>query len=93
MNFSELEAGDMLLARDNLSLVTAADEEVTLRLTQYLVPAVFGIIFTLGLLGNFMVIGVVRISPPANFGFTVPNSNFNVHRFTATHGFGTRPTC
>ena len=51
----------MLLARDNLSLVTAADEEVTLRLTHYLVPAAFGLIFTLGLLGNFMVIGVVRM--------------------------------
>ena len=50
----------MLLARDNLNL-TAEDEEVTLRLTHYLVPVAFGLIFTLGLLGNFMVIGVVRI--------------------------------
>ena len=60
MNFSDLESGDMLLARDNLNL-TAEDEEVTLRLTHYLVPVAFGLIFTLGLLGNFMVIGVVRI--------------------------------
>ena len=60
MNFSDLESGDMLLSRDNLNL-TAEDEEVTLRLTHYLVPVAFGLIFTLGLLGNFMVIGVVRI--------------------------------
>ena len=50
----------MLLARDNLSLAMAEDEAVTLRLTNYLVPAAFGLILTLGLLGNFMVIGVVR---------------------------------
>ena len=50
----------MLLSHDNLNL-TAEDEEVTLRLTHYLVPIAFGLIFTLGLLGNFMVIGVVRI--------------------------------
>ena len=61
MNTSDLEAGgDMLLARDNLSsLAMAEDEAVTLRLTNYLVPAAFGLILTLGLLGNFMVIGVV----------------------------------
>ena len=57
MNFSDLESGDMLLSQDNL---TAEDEEVTLRLTHNLVPVAFGLIFTLGLLGNFMVIGVVR---------------------------------
>ena len=65
MNTSDLEAGDMLLARDNLSsLAMAEDEAVTLRLTNYLVPAAFGLILTLGLLGNFMVIGVVRDENP-----------------------------
>ena len=59
MNISSVEAGDMLLPRDNLSLALAGDEEVMLRLTTYLVPAAFGLILTLGVLGNFMVIGVV----------------------------------
>ena len=62
MNFSHPSQADMLLARDNLSLAAAGDKEVTLRLTNYLVPAAFGLILTLGLLGNFMVIGVVRFS-------------------------------
>ena len=59
MNISRVRAGDMLLPRDNLSLAIAGDEEVMLRLTTYLVPAAFGLILTLGVLGNFMVIGVV----------------------------------
>ena len=59
MNISSVEAADLLLPRDNLSLAMAGNEEVTLRLTNYLVPAAFGLILTLGVLGNFMVIGVV----------------------------------
>ena len=49
----------MLLSHGNLSLGTSEAEEVTMRLTHYFVPATFGLIFTLGLLGNFMVIAVV----------------------------------
>ena len=69
MNISSVEAGDMLLPRDNLSLALAGDEEVMLRLTTYLVPAAFGLILTLGVLGNFMVIGVVSFVKSLVNGF------------------------
>ena len=59
MNISNSAETDMLLSHGNLSLGTSEAEEVTMRLTHYFVPATFGLIFSLGLLGNFMVIAVV----------------------------------